>query len=359
MTVHSDIPTHGQIEQLLTHRSPSSVSIYLPTSRITREAQSDRVVLSNLGSAAAEQLRTGGADPADIDHIEEAIEDLVVDDEFWSRQADSLAVFVAPDHVYTYRLPNDLTEAVEVSDRFHVKPLLRSVTFPQAAYILALAKGAVRLLEIGPGSPPEEVTVPEMPRDAWDPRSNKVFKSRDRNFVRQIDHALRGVLNGSDLPLILAATETVAALYRSVNSYPHLADTRWPGNPEEETDAELASDARAILDGVYASQLTETAALFETRSSQGRAATDISDIARLATLGAVDTLLVDIDASVPGTIDEGTGAVEFAGDAGATSYGVLDEIARRVYLTAGRVLAVRQDDIPGGGPVAAILRFVV
>ncbi len=40
----------------------------------------------------------------------------------------------------------------------------------------------------------------------------------------------------------------------------------------------------------------------------------------------------------------------------ATSYGVVDEIARRVWLNGGRVLAVRKDDVPGQG-VAAILRY--
>jgi hypothetical protein len=38
---------------------------------------------------------------------------------------------------------------------------------------------------------------------------------------------------------------------------------------------------------------------------------------------------------------------------------VVDEIARRVLLTDGRVLAVRRDDIPGGAPVAAILRYAL
>jgi hypothetical protein len=37
----------------------------------------------------------------------------------------------------------------------------------------------------------------------------------------------------------------------------------------------------------------------------------------------------------------------------------VDEIARRVLLSAGRVLAVRRDDVPGGGAVAAILRYAV
>jgi hypothetical protein len=38
---------------------------------------------------------------------------------------------------------------------------------------------------------------------------------------------------------------------------------------------------------------------------------------------------------------------------------VVDEIARRVLLTGGRVLAVRRQDIPGGGSAAAILRYPV
>ena len=43
----------------------------------------------------------------------------------------------------------------------------------------------------------------------------------------------------------------------------------------------------------------------------------------------------------------------------ASNYGVLDEVARRVFLSGGSVLAVRQEDIPGGGPVAAILRYAI
>ncbi len=75
-------------------------------------------------------------------------------------------------------------------------------------------------------------------------------------------------------------------------------------------------------------------------------------------MGAVETALVDIDANLSGAIDEETGAVDR--DAGeAERYGLIDEIARRVLLSRGRVLAVRSDEIPGGGPVAAILRYPV
>jgi hypothetical protein len=46
-------------------------------------------------------------------------------------------------------------------------------------------------------------------------------------------------------------------------------------------------------------------------------------------------------------------------DGDATNYGVVDEIARRVIGHGGRVLALRREDIPGGGTAAAILRYPV
>jgi hypothetical protein len=66
--------------------------------------------------------------------------------------------------------------------------------------------------------------------------------------------------------------------------------------------------------------------------------------------------VVDIDEKVPGYVDEESGAVTFAED-DAASYGVVDEIARRVLLAGGRVVAVRADEVPEGGPVAAMFRY--
>ena len=359
MSLHTDIPTRAQIERLLEQRSPASVSIYLPTGRIPQEAQADRIELKNLAEDGVQQLEAAGLDSHVVDAMRTQLHELVEDDDFWGHQANSLAVFATPERIRTFRLPNHLVAMVEVSDRFHVKPLLRTVTFPQAAYVLALAQGSVRLLEIGPSGDPQEVHVPALPSDAKESRGNKVVKVREQSYAREIDHALRPVLSGQDLPLILAATETLAAVYHSVNTYPHLAEERSAGNPEATSDADLADAARTILDDIYAEQVAGLRALFDERASQGRTATDVSDVARLATYGAIDTLLVDIDEAVPGFIDEESGAVTFDAEDDAANYGVLDEVARRVFLSSGRVLAVRREDVPGGSPAAAILRYAV
>lgn len=271
----------------------------------------------------------------------------------------------------TFRLPNRLVSNVEVADRFFVKPLLRTVTFPQVALVLALAQGSVRLIEVTADAGPWGVRIDDLPTDVASSvrkasiadrapsgriQGSEGQKVRMRQYARSIEQALRQVLAGGDVPLILACTEPLDSIYRSVNSYPALAPTTITGNPETTTDADLAASARSVLDELYASELADFHKLWDLRTSQRRTVTDVSDVARAAAFGSVDTVLVDIDAVMPGTIDEETGAVTFAEES-ATSYDVVDEIARRVWLNGGRVLAVRQDDVPGHQGVAAILRY--
>jgi ethanolamine utilization microcompartment shell protein EutL len=60
---------------------------------------------------------------------------------------------------------------------------------------------------------------------------------------------------------------------------------------------------------------------------------------------------------IPGTVDDETGAVTFAAADDATSYGVVDEIVSRSLKSGARIVAARKDDVPGKGPLAAILRY--
>jgi hypothetical protein len=371
MTLHTDIPTRSELERLLAARDSVAISIYVPTSPLTQDAQAGRIELKNLAGEAARQLEASGADRRSAADVLESLDELVDDEDFWETQARSLAVFASPSGLRTFRLPNRLRSAVEVADRFAVKPLLRAVTFPQAAFVLALAAGSVRLVEVTRDGPPYPVAVPDMPADLdaarvrLAPRTQSARlagaepeKLRLRQFARKVDQALRGMLAGLELPLILAAGEPLDSIYRSLNSYPHLVEPGIPGNPEGATDADLAAAARSVLDEVYEGELAAIRDLFELRRSHERASADLATVARAATYGAVDTLVVDIDQQLPGYVDEETGAVERAAE-DASSYGVTDEIARRVLLAGGRVLAVRGDDMPADGPVAAILRYAL
>lgn len=370
--LYVDIPTRAEIGDLIGHRGNPSVSIYLRTTPVTQDAQADRIELKNLLKRAHAEMAQAGAPKRDVAAIQERVEALVEDDAFWVSQANSLAIFADPDSIRTFRLPNHLASLVEVSDRFHLKPLIRSVTFPHHAYLLPISMGAVRLVDLAADLPPREIAVPDLPRNAADASGRRSHIERKGDmlsgestsenalltrYARAVDRALRPILAGHERPLIIVATEPMASIYRSVCSYPHLVRESISLSADHTADHELAPAARRVLDGVYAAQIADLSDLYAKRNGQGRATADIAQTARAATFGAVDALIVDMDADVPGVIGEEDGAVTFADQADGVNYSVTDEIVRRAWLSGARIVAARRPDIPGGGVLAAILRY--
>jgi hypothetical protein len=372
--LYVDIPTLPEFKALATVRADACVSIYVPTTTLPQDTAVSRAQLKTFSKAALDQLDEAGCDKRRRASIGDHLAELEDDDEFWRFQAHSLAVLLTPETMRTFRLPNRLTAMVEVSDRFHLKPLLRAITFPHEAFVLALSENAVRLVEVFADLPPQQITVHELPKSAADAVRRASVNDRSpsrriqglegqkvllRQYCRRIDAALRPLLAGRNTPLILAATEPLASIYRLVNTYPGYAQATIGTSPDRTSDADLAAAARPILDGIYARELQSMRDLFESRRGQGRATSDLFDAARAATFGAIEQMMVDIDEVVAGTVDEADGRITFAEKVSAQTYGIVDEIASRALLSGANVLGVRKEDIPGGAPLAAILRFPV
>ncbi len=372
--LHVDIPTLPEIRALIAIRADACVSLYVSTPPQSQHVAASRVAFGNLTKSALKQLEAAGLDKRRQAAIAAELDALAEDDAFWRFQARSLAVLATPDSVRTFRMATATTDMAEVSDRFHLKPLLRAIAFPQTAFVLALSEGTVRLVHVFADLPPVSVRIPDLPESAADavhraslnnlsPNSRihgaEGQKVLLRQYARQVDAALRGVLSGRETPLILAATEPLGPIYRAVNSYPALAEEGISTSPDRFSDGELADAARAVLDRHYAGEIEAAKVLFQTRLGQQRATTDIGVAARAATYGAIALLLVDIDQVIPGTVDETDGSVTLASAANATNYGVLDEITGRAILGGAKVLGVRHADIPDGAPLAAILRYSI
>jgi hypothetical protein len=368
MTLYTDIPTRAEVDALWRTEATATVSIYLETAPESTGA-AERIAYRNAVREALDQL--GDVPKEDRAALEDQLAVLADDGDdigdFWRHQARSLAVFATPSSLRTFRLPNRLTPSATGGPRFFVKPLMRALTFPQAAFVLALAGGSVRLLQTVADAPVREVPVPDMPVDAASAAGKSSItdrapirrvqgsegqKLRLAQFSRKVDAALREVLPGGGVPLVLAATEPLDSIFRAHCHYPDLVPRSVTGSPEGLGEDELGRAAREVLDGWHAARLDEEKAAFETRAQQGRTATDLAGLARFATQGAVDTLFVDIDAVVPGEVSD-DGVVAFTDD----GPGLVDEIARRAWLTGARLLAVRREDVPGGADAAAILRY--
>lgn len=372
--LHTDTPTVAEITALANERAAGCVSIYLRTGRMPEQSEEARIRLRNFVDAASAQLAAAGSGAAELDALSAAVAELLDDRAFWSYQSETLVIFASSGRLATYRVANRLPELLEVADRYLVKPLLRAVTFPQTAFVLALSQNHVRLIEATADGTAYTVDVPGLPADAASAvglpsisgrtadgrvQGSEGRKVRLAEYCRAIEVELRPVVNRSGIPLILAATQPIDGIYRSVNTYTDLLDESIKGNPDEVSDNELSTASRPILDALYAAQLHDVREELQTRQAQGRGVSDLSDIARAATFGAIDTLLFDFERVVPGVVDDETGAVRFDDDETAGNYGVLDEIARRALLTGAKLYAVRADDLPDGVAALASVRFPV
>lgn len=373
--LHIDLPTRAEIQMLGERRGWPAVSIALPTTPLTQEAQADRIAARNLVREAIAMITAAGADVRVARAVEVPLLALVEDDDFWAHQANGLAIYATPEGVRAYRLPGRVEARVQVSDRFRLKPVLQALAVPREAMVLAIGMGGARLVEVTAGMPPEAVRVPDLPRGMADAagRSSHVARKGDMasglatsehallsHYARAVDRALRPVLAGLEVPLVLAAAEPMASVFRGVCTYPHLAAEGVAGSPDDVTDHALGAAASPVLEGLRKAELQALCELFARREAQGRATTDLARAARAATFGAVAALLVDLDAEVPGDVGEEDGSLAFAGAGGvSTGHGITDEIARRTLASGGRVVAARPGEIPGGAGLAAILRYPI
>ena len=365
--MHIDMPTRDDVTRIASLRDPLCVTIYVPTSPLPTESEHNLLQARALFDAAMEVVRDT-ADKDDADAVQVQFDDLLEDAYFWTNLGRSLAIFLTPTSALELRLPNELEAQFAVGDRFAITSLLRAVTFPQAAFVLALSQNGARLVEVSADGPAQELPVADMPGDAASVsrltsiagptqggrlQGDEGRKVRIAQYARAVDRALRPLLNGETLPLIIAATEPILSIYRQNSSYAHVAEDAITGNPDALTEEQLADSAREILDAIYAKDLKELHETFFELQANGLASSDLSDLARAAAFGAIDILAIDMNAEVAGSVTDG-GALELD-----TEHDALEDIARRALLSGAQVLALREDDMPGELQATGILRYTV
>jgi hypothetical protein len=99
------------------------------------------------------------------------------------------------------------------------------------------------------------------------------------SHVRKVEQAIHNVLAGLNTPLVVAAEEPLASMYRSLNSDPGQADELIEGKPDQKTDAELEDAAIPILDRLYSRKVKAAIALYD--QLKPRRATRMSPMPRM------------------------------------------------------------------------------
>ena len=364
---HLDIPSESELRMLATIDAPIVVSIYLPTTPISKDAAADAIALRNLVHEAMKEVRQHPELPrGDDEYIEDQLLDLVDDEDFWAHQSHGLGVITTAEGQWTYRLPHRPTAQVHVDDKAHLLQLI-SATAGQDAHVLVLSEGAVRLVDVAAELPAKEVRVADLPTDAASAVGKSSLTDRSpsgrlvgsegkrvriRQYARAVDDALMPLLRGDERPLVLVAPQPVNSIFRQVCSAPTLLGEGVEANADKWSLSEIADAVRPVLVAHIADTDAALGKLLDERRGQRRASSDLADIARAATISAIATLIVDREYDERGTIgDDGALTLDPAGPV------LAEELARRVVAHGGRVLALPADRLPGGAPVTAILRY--
>lgn len=225
-----------------------------------------------------------------------------------------------------------------------------------------------------PDLPPTRIKVDDLPSDvasavgkpsiaACAPsrrlQGSEGQKVRLHQYARQIDRALQSLLHGLDVPLILAARQSrsPASTDRSTRT-PTCSSRVCPGirmpppTPNSPPVPATCSTTSPRNSCVPSMSSTPCGSRRGARSSMSR-----RSLARRPSAPSIRCWWTSTD--VPGEVDDHSGAVAFGTATAGGVHDVADEIARRAWSSGARVLAVRANEIPGQGPVAAVLRYTL
>lgn len=359
---------HDDLRLLAETEGDPCVTILLPTARYGAETRQGPLRLRNLLTEARSIL--ADEHPAvDADGLLAPLDALVDDSVFWQHQADGLALYAWPGGDRRFRVPLDLPESVHIGDMFCLRPLLPLVAVGGQFHLLALSQNQVRifdgteagLVELAPGPMPtsiDDALAHEDPERQLQVRSGagpagagqfhghgsggEVDKAAIERFLRAVDHGLTELVGASPLPLVLAGVGYYGPIYRSVTTRRSLVDEMVEGNPERVLPADLHARAWPIVAPVLAADLNERLELLGAALGTGLGVTDPDEAAARAGEGRIDTLLV---------------ADDMGSDPDPATVAAVDRAVAGALATSAKVTSVVRGDLPGGGVLAALLRY--
>lgn len=393
MTVHYELPTTADFAVLAGPHHPA-VTIYASTSPVVSERERAEVAVKSAFDEAIEQVKASGASAAELEQLRAERRSILVDQQLWAGLARSLAIFVSPGFSEVFVLPNQLDDALHVGSHFTLGQLLRAPSQEQEAFAVAISANEWSLWHATPTDRATQMEVdPSLPKNAdeasnrepGDVGNRRVGGHGDRGmseddrrsgaidiYAKRVADAVRQVLQVHDpderVPLfVFAAEPTLSQFLERARNHRRIAPV--PGAPDRLGAAEIDESLRAQLSKLNISE-AESALHGLSEGSAGRVERDLAAIGRLAADGAVETLWFDFTTSVNGTLDQESGAIEFAtgngtgenlGD-GTHAGDLLPQLALLVISKGGKVVTVRSDDLDGtvwSGPAMAELRFAL
>lgn len=382
-----DLITISAFRELLNFRDDLCISLYIPTIRAGREVRQNQIRFKNMLQKAEDRLMERGMTRKDVEEYLEPLKEITRNEDFWRDQEDGLAVFYAPESLFTYRLPLNFDQKLAIKDRFYIRPLLPMFHENENFYVLALDLSEVRLLagsrysvsELDLGDSfvsLEEFLEYEDPErrlsfhDTGSPSAKGakgVFhqhlpdeeREKDiRRFFQNLDRGVMDVIGGEETPLILVGDEHILALYQEANSYPHVLDEIDLGNPNHLDEKDLHDRVWKSVAEAIEETKNELIDQYWSMKNQDQTSADIQEIVPAAYHGQIDSLLIVEEKHIWGSFDPEANQTVVHEEKRTDNRDLLEVASAYTLANGGSVYAMDEEELPEEAQrAAALMRY--
>ncbi len=385
--------TKARVRELMSQTHPQNISILMPMHPFGPQKQEDAVRLHNLLDKARDRLMTLGVPGARAQRRVDETAARIDANRIWQNQCHGLAVYLGRERDYVFQLPLAPREMVVVGPRFHIKPLLAALNLTARFYVLALSSNQVRLFEAGQKSI-KAVETPLLPRNYEEAtrfnqfqrqvtfhtrtsgqgpgaRRPAMFHSQggggdesDKkryllDFCHMVDVGLQNLLANETVPLVLAACEPLAGIFRQICSYRFLHDRIVEGNPELLSPEDLQGLAMRIMGDHFLLTMHRHGDLYRQLAPKGHASSNLEEILSAARYGRVEALFVSAEDHCWGRYDLDSGAADIHPAQQAGDEDLFDLAAARAFENGATVHVVPRSDMPDTAAIAATFRYAL
>lgn len=372
---------------IIFEREGQCISIYQPTHRHLPDNQQDPVRFKQLLTIVEEALLEQTS-RTEMEKILKPLYDLQKDHDFWNHTKDGIAIFLNKNRCVIYNLNRTLKEIAVVSDSFHIKPLIRVFQSADSYYVLGINMKRFNLF-IGNRYGLEEVvmdentpvTIEDVLKDLGDayegpylshgsyggPSGNAMFHGQGgkkeevlkytEKYFKYIDRfVINNYTKPTDFPLVLVGLDENQGLFRKLTHNENLLEKGIKIDYETLSIEELTKKSWEIMQEYYLNKTDVLLNKYKNSLGTGLSSDNLDEIAKSAVAGRIDTILIESDKVIPGTINLENGDINIIEDKKGVN-DILNTIAEIVFANNGEVVLLPKEKMPTEKSLAAMYRF--
>jgi hypothetical protein len=339
-----------------------SVTLLMPSSRITVDANKEKIILKNLVNELNDKLKHK-VDRKNAEFIINQINQVINEIDLFHLN-EGLGIFVNEKRTFYIKFPFSVPQMVVIDDTFETKFLIKQYNRSIEYFLLNLNEKDTNLFK-GFGEILEPIQCEDFPYTIEDVVDLKYDQGtwgyetaqleRIRQYIRESFKRFKKN-SGNNIPLIVSGVNKLVSLFEELNDYKNLIG-KIEGSYNSENLNELAKKANKVVEKFLTEQREKFLNEFKESFGYKKAAYGLLDVWNLANQGRVDVLLVEENYHQSAKFEGDQPILVSTTNDPYVIEDLVDEIIEIVFAQKGKVFLYEEGKLKDYQKIGAILRY--